>query len=201
MEFNEKLQQLRKHEGITQEELAEAIFVSRTAVSKWESGRGYPGIESLKALAKYFDVTVDALLSCDEILTIAEDDTKQKAHNLMDLIFGLIDCSAATLLFLPLFGQKVGDAVQEFSLFALTTVSSWLKAVYAVLIIALMLTGVFTLALQNYKNRFWCSAKRPLSLVINAVAAIAFIASKQPYAAALLFVFFAIKAFISAKTK
>ena len=48
MEFNEKLQELRKGKGLTQEELAQEIFVSRTAVSKWESGRGYPNIDSLK---------------------------------------------------------------------------------------------------------------------------------------------------------
>ena len=56
MEFNEKLQQLRKQKGITQEELAESLYVSRTAISKWESGRGYPNIESLKAIARFFGV-------------------------------------------------------------------------------------------------------------------------------------------------
>ena len=44
MEFNEKLQELRKQRGLTQEELAERLYVSRTAISKWESGRGYPNI-------------------------------------------------------------------------------------------------------------------------------------------------------------
>ena len=46
MEFGEKLQELRKKKGLTQEELAEALYVSRTAVSKWELGRGYPNIDS-----------------------------------------------------------------------------------------------------------------------------------------------------------
>ena len=68
MEFNEKLQDLRKNKGLTQEELAEALYVSRTAISKWESGRGYPNIDSLKEIAKYFSVTIDELLSSNEVL-------------------------------------------------------------------------------------------------------------------------------------
>ena len=43
MEFYEKLQALRREKGLTQEQLARQLYVSRTAVSKWESGRGYPG--------------------------------------------------------------------------------------------------------------------------------------------------------------
>ena len=54
MEFNEKLQELRKQKGLTQEYLAESLYVSRTAISKWESGRGYPSIDSLKAIAKWY---------------------------------------------------------------------------------------------------------------------------------------------------
>lgn len=80
MEFNRKLQELRKQKGITQEELAEALFVSRTAISKWESGRGYPSIESLKAISRYYSVSIDELLSDDEILTIAEETARQKVR-------------------------------------------------------------------------------------------------------------------------
>ena len=50
MEFNEKLQQLRTGKNLTQEQLAEQLYVSRTAISKWESGKGYPNIESLKCI-------------------------------------------------------------------------------------------------------------------------------------------------------
>ena len=101
MEFNEKLQELRKQKGLTQEELAEKLYVSRTAVSKWESGRGYPNIDSLKEIAKFFSVTVDELLSPNEVLTIAEEDGKRKEKHFRDLIYGLLDICIAMLFFLP----------------------------------------------------------------------------------------------------
>lgn len=53
MEFNEKLQELRKNKNLTQEQLAEMLFVSGTAISKWESGRGYPSIDSLKEISNF----------------------------------------------------------------------------------------------------------------------------------------------------
>ena len=99
MELNEKLRELRKQKGLTQEELAELLFVSRTAVSKWESGRGYPNIDSLKAIAKLFGVTIDDLLSGDELLTIAEEDARQKEKHYCDLVFGALDCSIAMFFF------------------------------------------------------------------------------------------------------
>ena len=113
MEFNEKLQELRKQRGLTQEELAEKLYVSRTAISKWESGRGYPNIESLKAIAKFFSVTVDDLLSTDEVLTIAEEDSKRKEKHFRDLIYGLLDICIAMLLFLPFFAEKADGIIQR----------------------------------------------------------------------------------------
>ena len=82
MEFHEKLQELRKRKGLTQEELSEALFVSRTAVSKWESGRGFPGIDSLKAISSYFSVSLDELLSGEELLAIAENDHMERERRL-----------------------------------------------------------------------------------------------------------------------
>lgn len=67
MELNEKLQELRKSKGMTQEELAEVLYVSRTAISKWESGRGTPNIESLKQISAFFSVSIlrkQRLLCC-----------------------------------------------------------------------------------------------------------------------------------------
>ena len=73
MEFHEKLQELRKKRGLTQEELAEALYVSRTAISKWESGRGYPSIDSLKEISNFFTVSIDDLLSTETVLSIKND--------------------------------------------------------------------------------------------------------------------------------
>ena len=103
MELSEKLLTLRKQRGWTQEELAEALFVSRTAISKWESGRGYPSIDSLKAISKLFSVSIDELLSNEELIIVAETDSKEKEHKTNTVIFGLIDCMVGLLIFLPKF--------------------------------------------------------------------------------------------------
>ena len=196
MEFNEKLQELRKRKGLTQEELAEALYVSRTAISKWESGRGYPSIDSLKAIAGYFSVTIDDLLSGDEILVIAEEDQKQKEMQSRDLVFGLLDCSCAMFFFLPFFGQRVDGIVHEVSLLSLTGISSYMRVAYFVVIAVMVASGLLTFALQNCQWAFWIRNKSKVSILLNAVGALLFILSLQPYAATLLFVFFVIKGFL-----
>lgn len=62
MKFNENLKYLRKREGITQEELAEKLNVSRQSVTKWESGQSLPDIEKVKEIAYMFSVSVDSLV-------------------------------------------------------------------------------------------------------------------------------------------
>lgn len=193
MEFNEKLQELRKQKGLTQEELAQALFVSRTAVSKWESGRGYPNLESLKAIADFFGVTVDELLSGEELLTVAEKNSRQKEDHIRDLVFGLLDLSVALFLFLPLFGQKIDGILQEVSLLSLTEISAYLKIGYYMVVAGIILTGIFTLALQNWENALWVKMKTRMSLALNAVGVLLFIISKQPYGAIFLFAFLLIK--------
>ena len=193
MEFHEKLQELRKQKGLTQEELAQALYVSRTAVSKWESGRGYPNIDSLKAIARYFSVTVDELLSGDQLLTIAEEDQKEKTGKMRDLVFGLLDLSAFLFLFLPLFGQKTGETIRSVSLLALTDISPYLRVAYFIAIIALSVFGILTLTLQNCRQVAWLKLKTPISCIWNAVGVLLLILSKQPYGAVLLFLFLAVK--------
>ena len=199
MEFHEKLQGLRKQKGLTQEELAEALYVSRTAVSKWESGRGYPNIESLKAISKFFSVTVDELLSGGEVLAIAEEEHKQKETHFRDLVFGLLDCSAAMLFFLPFFGQRTGGMAHGVSLISLTEIEPYLRTLYFAAVMGIVVSGVLTLALQNCRHTHWVQGKHKLSFLFNAAGALLFIVSLQPYAATLLFLFLVIKVLLLIK--
>ena len=199
MEFNEKLQELRKQKGLTQEELAEALYVSRAAVSKWESGRGYPNIDSLKEISRFFSITIDDLLSGSQILTIAEEDQKQKNSLLLDLVFGLLDLSVSMFLFLPLFGQREHDTVYEVSLLALSNIAPYLMGAYIAIIAGMILWGILTLALQNCNGKFWVNYKRRISFLLGGSGTLLFIVSMQPYAAALLFIFLSIKILIFVK--
>ena len=91
MEFNEKLQLLRKQNNMTQEQLAEKLYVSRTAVSKWESGKGYPNIESLKSISRLFSVTIDDLLSGEELISLAADENLANINKFNTLIYAILD--------------------------------------------------------------------------------------------------------------
>lgn len=195
MEFNEKLQELRKRKGLTQEELAELLFVSRTAVSKWESGRGFPNIESLKAISKCFSVSLDELLSGEEILDIAEKDQKKKEGRFRDLVFGLLDCCMSLLLFLPLFGRSVGGTVSAVTLLKLSETKTYLLASYWSIVIVTVVLGTFILALQNISSVAWEKSKYKASLLIGSVGVGVFIISQQPYAATFSFVLLFIKCF------
>lgn len=199
MEFNEKLQALRKQKNMTQEELAQALYVSRTAISKWESGRGFPSIDSLKSIARFFGISVDDLLSGEEILTIAEADQKHKHRLLRDLYLAMLDLCAVLFLLLPFYGQKSQEGIANVSLWQLTTSSPYLKTIYFIAIISMITFGILMLVLQNYGSRFWQKANAYLSICLSTVCVMLFIISSQPYAAELAFLFLFVKVLILLK--
>ena len=195
MELNEKLQNLRRERGLTQEELAKALFVSRTAISKWESGRGYPNIDSLRQIAKFFGISLDTLLSPDEALSIADAVGKEKESRFRDLVFGLIDLSLSLLLFLPFFAQRGGTStINATALITLTGIPIYLKISFITIIALSVILGILTLALTELNLPFWHRHKNTISLILNATAALLFIFSLHPYAAAFSFALLIIKA-------
>lgn len=199
MTFGEKLKKLRTDNGLTQDELAEKLYVTRTAISKWETDKGYPNIESLKAIAAFFSITVDDLLSSEEILAFAEKNQKQSEKDFCNLAFGLLDICMSLLLFLPLFAANIDGVIREETLLSLGGISLYLRIAYFIIVTAICITGILTLALQNSSETVFDKARVNISLVLSITAVLLFIVSKQPYAAAFAFSLLVIKAIILIK--
>ena len=194
MEFQEKLQALRKGRGITQEELAAALYVSRTAISKWESGRGFPNIDSLKALAAYYGVTVDTLLSGEELLIAAEEEKTRATRTLRERILGLLDVCMLLLLLLPLFGQETEGGVMAVSLLSMTEGAPYLRILSVILVGCAALWGILILTLQGVDDPLWVRSKVPVSLLLGLTATLLFTVTRHPYAAVFVLTLTAVKA-------
>lgn len=181
MEFNEKLQELRKNKGLTQEELAEALFVSRTAISKWESGRGYPNLDSLKQISRYFSVSIDELICSEEIISAAEDEKKACVNKVLALICGTLDILSALLLFLPVFGNGTGEPTSV-SLFALTEIRQWIKTVFVSVIALTALNGICGVIISRLERPLWDRHRLVTGMVLSIAGSAVFVLTRQPYA-------------------
>lgn len=193
MEFNEKLQELRKNKGFTQEELAKILYVSRTAISKWESGRGYPNIESLKELSKFFEVSIDDLLSGEKLLSIAEKENKSNIRNICDLLFGIVDLFSVLLVVLPLYPNTIGGFIYSVSLLNYGETSENNIIIYWIMFISLFVVGLVKLIetkLHNEKaNKFY----EFLSIVINVFMVIFLSLTREAYAVVIAFLLLIVK--------
>ena len=181
MEFNEKLRELRKARSLTQEELAAALFVSRTAISKWESGRGYPSLDSLKELSRYFSVSLDELIGSEEILSAAQDDKRACVDDYLALVCNTLDILLVLPLFLPVFGNG-SEGPTAVTLFGITGLSPWIKAVFAAVIGATVLNGICGLVLRRLDRPAWKRRGLIIGLALSITGAAVFILTRQPYA-------------------
>lgn len=96
MALSEKLYKLRKKGGLSQEQLAEQLGVSRQAISKWESGKAIPESDTLISISKYFNVTLDYLMKEDdpvaEAVVSAEENRTKTNGGREKRIFGIVIC-------------------------------------------------------------------------------------------------------------
>lgn len=196
MEFNEKLQKLRKSRGLTQEELAEALFVSRTAVSKWESGRGFPNIDSLKEMAKFFSVTIDDLLSGDELISIAEKENKSNIKNLCDLLFGIADLFSFMLIILPLYPNEIDGYIYSVNLIEYVQASPLKLNVCCAAFIALFAVGIIKVILTKLKSEKGNEVSTAVSLILNVFAVLFLAVTREAYAAVAAFLILTAKTII-----
>ena len=144
-------------------------------------------------------MTLDDLLSSDEVLTIAEEDSRRKEKHFRDLMYGFLDICIALLLFLPFFAEDADGIIQSVSLIALDGVQLYLKITYLAVVIGTTVMGILTLTLQNCQATAWVKSKTTISLALGAILVLLFMISSQPYAAVFAFVLLVIKALMLIK--
>ena len=193
MEFHEKLQELRKSRNLTQEELAEELYVSRTAISKWESGRGYPSIDSLKTISGFFSILIDELLSADALVSIAEKENRSNIQRICDVLFGTVDLIGILLALLPLYSRQMDNSVIAVNLWEFKPANGWICIICWLLIVALVLLGIAKMVLNhmcidNGKNAITIS-----SLLISMTAVLYFSMIRETYCVVIVFLQLMIK--------
>ena len=199
MEFGEKIQKLRNQNNWTQEQLAEKLYVSRTAVSKWESGKGYPSIDLLKDIAKLFNKTIDELLSSEEVLDIAKCENISNIKVLRNLVYGLLDIISALFIFFPFYAQKTEKFIYSVSLISTDDISNIMKIAYIVILSVLSLIGVVELVLNFVEDKTIQRIVNTISLILQTASILFFILSRQPYLTAIIFMILIIKVLIVIK--
>ena len=139
MTFGENLQFLRKRAGLTQEDLAEKMEVSRQSVSKWESNAAYPEMEAILRLCDLFGVDMDTLLRKDVQTALAEDTAGYDRHmNAFSIAIaagvGLILAGVTVLMFL-LVDAGGGDDATIHSIIGASALLVFIAAASAVFIV------------------------------------------------------------------
>ncbi len=188
------MQELRKSKGLTQEELAKELFVSRTAVSKWESGRGYPSVDSLKEISRFFRVSVDELICPDEIITAAENEKREAIGRYTALICGLLDVLTVLLMFIPVFGNGKGSPAVTPT--GLTDAALWIVLVYVAVIGVMVINGICTVIISRFDKPVLKKHMIVTGAALSVLAVFLFIVTRQPYAGIMCFSILIIKGYL-----
>ena len=187
MEFHEKLQELRKERGLTQEELAEALYVSRTAISKWESGRGYPSIDSLKEISSFFSVSIDDLLSGERLISIAEKENKTNIQNMSYMLGGIVDVCSFMMILLPLYPNLVDGYFYSVNLLHYVQNALFNRLVFWGLYLSLIVIGIIKITLAQLRIEKGQKPLTRISLGISILTVLFLSMAGETYAVSLAF--------------
>ncbi|MDE7440023.1 MAG: helix-turn-helix domain-containing protein [Clostridia bacterium] len=121
MSFSEKLRQFRKQKNLTQENLANEILVSRTLITKYESGAVYPTEENLKRLADYFKVATSELMPEEERISATVKSSLKPLWISLTAVALIISLTLLLLLVIPIFSY--GNEFTSSSLYVYGTIN------------------------------------------------------------------------------
>ena len=201
MEFGEKLQELRKNKDMTQEELAEALYVSRTAISKWESGRGYPSIDSLKEISRFFSVSIDELLSAEKMVSIAEKENRDNIRYICDMLLGIIDVLAIIMIVLPIYPNRIEGVSYAVSLPDYVQAGSLKCTLYWALFILRVIIGAVKIILTRLRQERGCRIITAISVIVGIIAVLLLAIGREAYGVSMLFLMIVAKGIVIYKMR
>ena len=146
--LSEKLYKLRKNSGLSQEQLAEKLNVSRQAISKWESGTAVPESEKLVTISNYFGVSVDYLFKDEEEKVNGTDNSVEEKTK---MIAGIIICIAGIVSMiiwglLSIFRPEASNQMSESSMITIDG-----NGIFLVLCVVAIIVGA-SLLLKSKKK-------------------------------------------------
>ena len=156
--FKDKLKELRIQKGISQYELAEKLFVSRSAIAKWENGNGIPSDVNLEAICEFFGVEEEWLLDRKDIKKMVENLDKKNSKVLWFVLGIVIPLLLIVLSILGFFKWDCGDEicitlfVPNRSVFTLLEENNIAIVIFALLVYLYQIVFSFIYWKKDFKN-------------------------------------------------
>ena len=166
-----------------------------------QEGRGYPSIDSLKEISKYFRITIDELLSMEKLLSIAERENKENRQNICDMLFGLLDISSFILIVLPLYPNMVDGVIYSVNLFEYTQTTFLNRLVYWAIFILLIVVGSIKLLLTKFTNEKCNRIVTVVSMMLSILIVLFLALTREAYALVVVFLLLVIKGILVLKNK
>ena len=175
------------------------MYVSRTAVSKWESGRGHPSIDSLKDISKFFSVSIDDLLSGEKLLSLAEKENKSNIRNMCNLLLGIVDLFSIVLIVLPLYPNTIDGLVYSVNLLNYTQVSEFNKLIYWIVFVLLVIIGILKVIMTRIKAEKGNKILTEVSIAISILMVLFLALTREVYAVVVAFLLLIVKGILLLK--
>ena len=156
METKNIIFELRTRKGLSQDELAEKVMVTRQAVSRWENGNGFPEVSLLLPLCNELEITVNELLSGERV---SEEDYRKKAEeNMVNLVREAQESKKKIILSVMVAGLTIIAAVPLFLLSGLLAMEIWTRILLIVIGVVVIFGGVaIACVLDREAGAYECS--------------------------------------------
>lgn len=175
MTLGENLQRLRRAKGLSQDEVAQKLYLTRQSVSKWENGGAEPGVENLKALARLYVVTIDELVGNapkDGTQGQEEGSTPEEFYQGILILRFLTAISA-------LFAIRENTLFLNWDLVALAVGCRWRNRQNWIVILALEAASLFVYLIVSVRVFWYGGGNEVLTVLIVSGNILAFVLSLQ----------------------